>query len=165
MTLSDGLRLVAVFEAAKGALVMLAGFGILALMHRDLQDYAEQLVAHLHLNPAKGYPEIFIDAAANATNARLWMLASFALTYSVVRWIEAYGLWRAKRWAEWVAIASGGIYVPAELYELARGVNWMKVMLLALNLGIVLYMVYVLWRERRSRIELPRTGPDRDSGP
>src|SRR5579859_647617 len=128
MALSDGLRLVAVFEAAKGVLVMLAGFGILALMHRDLQDYAEQLVAHMHLNPAKGYPEIFIDAAANATNARLWMLASFALAYSVVRWIEAYGLWRAKRWAEWVAVASGGIYVPAELYELARGVSWMKVM-------------------------------------
>ncbi len=164
MTLTDGLRAVAVFEAAKGVLVMLAGFGILALMHRDLQDYAEQLVAHLHLNPAKGYPEIFIDAAANASNARLWMLASLAFTYSVLRWVEAYGLWRARRWAEWLAVASGGIYVPAELYELARGINWMKIMLLALNLGIVLYMVYVLWRDKRRRIEPQRGGPDRDPG-
>jgi len=153
MALSDGLRAVAVFEAAKGALVLLAGFGILALMHRDLQDFAEQLVAHLHLNPAKGYPQIFIDAAANAANARLWVLAGFALAYTVLRWIEAYGLWREKRWAEWLAVASGGVYVPAEIYELAHGVNWIKIILFIANLCIVLYLIYVLWRQKRHQTE------------
>lgn len=159
MAMSDGVRAVAVFEAAKGALVLLAGFGILALMHRDLQDYAERLVAHLHLNPAKGYPQIFIDAAANATNARLWTLAALALTYSFLRGVEAWGLWREKRWAEWLAVASGGIYVPAEIFELARGVSWMKIILFVANLGIVLYLGYVLWRQkRRGNGSLPGAG-------
>lgn len=126
MRLSDGLCAVAVYEAAKGALVLLAGFELLSLMHHEAQHFAEQLVAHLHLNPAKGYPRILIDAMTNVTDARLWLLAGFALAYVGVRWIEAYGLWLGKRWAEWLAVASGGIYVPAEAYEIVRGLPGLK---------------------------------------
>ncbi|HEX7951840.1 MAG TPA: DUF2127 domain-containing protein [Burkholderiales bacterium] len=145
-----GLRAVAVFEAAKGALVLAAGFGLLSLIHRNVQDFAGQLVAHLHLNPAKGYPRIFLDAVAGVSDARLWMLAALALAYAVVRWIEAYGLWRGRRWAEWFAAASGAIYVPAELYELAHGPDWMKVLLLTVNVCIVAYMILVLAKTRRT---------------
>ena len=35
-----------------------------AAIHEDLQQLAENLVQHLHLNPAKRYPQIFIEAAA-----------------------------------------------------------------------------------------------------
>ncbi|MEO8156879.1 MAG: DUF2127 domain-containing protein [Betaproteobacteria bacterium] len=146
---SIGLRAVAVYEAAKGTLVLVAGFGLLSLVHQDVQYFAGQLVAHLHLNPAKGYPRIFLDAAASVTNARLWMLAGFALVYAAVRWIEAYGLWLGRRWAEWFAAASGAIYVPAELYELAQGLNWMKMLLLTVNVCIVAYMIHVLSQSKR----------------
>jgi uncharacterized membrane protein (DUF2068 family) len=153
MKLTTGLRAVAVYEAAKGALVLLAGFGLLSLMQQDLQYFAEQLVAHLHLNPAKGYPRIFIDAMTNVTDTRLWLFAVFALGYAGVRWIEAYGLWLGKRWAEWFAVASGGIYVPAEVYEIMRGVTLTKIMLLIVNVCIVAYLIYVLLRSKGSRIE------------
>jgi uncharacterized membrane protein (DUF2068 family) len=151
MRFSDGLRAVAVYEAAKGALVLLAGFGLLSLMHQDLQTYAEQLVTHLHLNPAKGYPRIFLDTAAHVSDARLWLLAGFALVYAVIRWIEAYGLWRERRWAEWLGAASGGVYVPAEAYEIVQGINWTKILLLTVNVCIVAYLIYVLWRSKRNQ--------------
>jgi uncharacterized membrane protein (DUF2068 family) len=148
-----GLRTVAVYEAAKGALVLVAGFGLLSLLQHDVQHFAEQLVAHLHLNPAKGYPRIFIDATTKVTDTRLWLFAVFALVYAAVRWVEAYGLWLGKRWAEWFAVASGGIYVPAEVYEIMRRVSWTKIMLLTINACIVAYMIYVLWRSKRNRME------------
>ncbi len=153
MRLSDGLRALAVYEAAKGALVLLAGFGLLSFLQYDAQHFAEQLVAHLHLNPAKGYPRIFIDAAANVTDARLRLLAGLALVYAAVKGILAYGLWLERRWAEWFAVASGAIYVPAEVYEIARGVTWTKILLLIVNVCIVAYLIYVLWRSERSPIE------------
>lgn len=153
MRLSDGLRAVAVYEAAKGALVLLAGFGLLTLVPQDLQYFAERLVAHLHLNPAKGYPRIFIDAAANVTDARLWVLAGLALVYAAIKAILAYGLWLGRRWAEWFAVATGAIYVPAEVYEIVRGVTWIKILLLIVNVCIVAYLIYVLWRSKRYRIE------------
>ena len=67
--LTDGLRAIAVFEAAKGALVLLAGFGVLGLLHRDLQAIAERLVRFSHLNPASKYPRIFVAAADRVTDA------------------------------------------------------------------------------------------------
>ncbi|MBI3527046.1 MAG: DUF2127 domain-containing protein [Betaproteobacteria bacterium] len=153
MRLSDGLRAVAAYEAAKGALVLFAGFGLLSLLQHDAQYFAEQLVAHLHLNPAKGYPRIFIDAMTNVTDARLWLLAGLALVYAAVKGILAYGLWLERRWAEWFAVASVGIYVPAEVYEIVRGVTWTKILLLIVNVCIVAYLIYVLWRLKGSRIE------------
>ena len=158
MKLTTGLRAVAIYEAAKGVLVLLAGLEVLSLMHQDAQHFAEQLVAHLHLNPAKGYPRVFIDAATNVTDARLWLLAGFALVYVGVRWIEAYGLWFEKRWAEWLAVTSGGIYVPAEAFEIVRGVTWTKILLLIVNVCIVAYLIYVLWRSKGSRIEQQSRG-------
>jgi uncharacterized membrane protein (DUF2068 family) len=136
--------MVALVEAAKGLLVLLAGFGLLALIHRDVQAVAERLVWHSHLNPAGKYPRIFLDAAQKMTDARLWLFASFAAIYSLVRSVEAYGLWYERRWAEWFALASGAIYVPVEVYELFHRFTWLKVGVLATNLGIVAYMAYAL---------------------
>jgi uncharacterized membrane protein (DUF2068 family) len=141
-----GVRIVAIVEAAKGALILLAGFGLLALVHGQAQEVAEELVGHLHLNPASRYPRIFIDLAGRLTDGRLWMLAGLAMAYATLRFIEAYGLWRERRWAEWLAVASGAIYVPIELYELFAGISPIKVITFAVNVGVVVYMSAVLRR-------------------
>ncbi len=104
-----GLRSVALFEAAKGTLVILAGFGMVSIVHRNSQQLAEHLVRHLHLNPAKHYPHIFIDAAGRLDDVHIWLLAGGAFLYSLVRFIEAYGLWHSRVWAEWFAILSGAV--------------------------------------------------------
>src|SRR2546426_10052227 len=99
--LLDGIRAIALFEAAKGAVVLLAGFGLLGLLNRDVQAMAERFVKFTHLNPASKYPHIFLDAASRVTNAQLWLLAVGAAAYSIVRGFEAYGLWKGRAWAEW----------------------------------------------------------------
>src|SRR5438552_7475661 len=107
--LLTGVRAVALFEAAKGALVLAAGLGLLALIHRDVQAFAERLVRMSHLDPASHYPRIFIDAASHVTSARLWLFAAAAAIYALVRGVEAYGLWMERRWAEWFALISGSL--------------------------------------------------------
>ncbi len=149
-TLFFGLRVVALFETVKGALVLVAGFGLAALVHRDAQQVAEELVDRLHLDPAKKYPRIFIELSGNLSDAQLWALAALAVTYSALRFAEAYGLWSGRRWGEWIAAVSGGIYVPVEIYELSRGASWIKLGALLLNAAVVGYVCYMLWRGRRS---------------
>lgn len=139
-----GVRGVAVFEATKGVVVILAGFGLLSLIHHDLQTAAEQFVRHLHLNPAKHIGRIFIEAASNFSDARLRILAMLALLYASMRFFEAYGLWFKQRWAEWFAVISGGIYVPFEILELSRGFGWLKIFALVINLAVVVYIGFVL---------------------
>ncbi len=146
-----GLHIVALFEGAKGVLVLLTGFGLLTLIHQDLHLAAERLVRRFHLNPASHYPRIFIDAATHMTNMRLWMLAASALLYTMVRFIEAFGLWKQRPWAEWFAILTGGIYIPVEIYELLKRVTWPKIVVLVVNVGIVGYLAYDLDRTARNR--------------
>ena len=131
-----GLRVVAVFEGAKGGLVLITGFGLLAFIHRGLHNAAEEVVRHLHLNPARHYPRIFLDAAARVTDTQLRLLALSAFLYAVVRFIEAFGLWHRKRWAAWFGVLSGGVYIPVELFEVAHRLSWARLTALAVNLPI-----------------------------
>lgn len=139
-----GVRLVALLEAAKGAVVLVAGFGILEALHVGAARLFDELARHMHLNLAKGTPRIFAELAADTSDQQLQLLAAAAFAYVAVRAVEAYGLWRRRRWAEWFAVASGAIYVPFELYELAQGASVLKVFTLFANLALVAYMASVL---------------------
>lgn len=80
------------------------------------------------------------------------------LLYALVRFAEAYGLWWERRWAEWLAALSGGIYVPVEIYELSRGVSAIKAAALVLNLCVVAYVLRALWKATvPSNTDLPAT--------
>ncbi len=146
-----GLRLVALFEAAKGSVVLLAGFGVLLAVDHGVAQTVDALVRHLHLNPAKNVPRVFVDLMNNVTDHQLQALAAGALAYAVLRLAEAVGLWRARAWAEWLSVASGAIYLPFEVYELSRGVTMLRFAMLAANLAVVAYMIYVLRAQRAGR--------------
>jgi uncharacterized membrane protein (DUF2068 family) len=147
---AEAIRAIALFEGAKGAVVLLAGFGVLSLIHHDVQHVADVIVRHSHLNPARHYPQIFLHAAAHVTDRGLWWLAAGALAYCIVRFVEAYGLWHQRAWAEVFAAASGAIYMPFEISRLVRGEKLYAAAALAINAAIVAFMLYALWSRRRA---------------
>jgi uncharacterized membrane protein (DUF2068 family) len=138
-----GLRTVASLELTKGLVVLLLGFGAVSLVHKDAWDIAEALLRFLHVNPDRHYAQVFLNLADDVTDARLWALAAGAAAYSLIRFVEAYGLWNERIWAEWFAMISGALYVPFEGYELIRRPTTIRLAVLLINLGIVLYMVYL----------------------
>lgn len=143
------LKPIAAFEAFKGAIVLIAGFGLLNFLGRDAEDLAERLMQRLSLDPADHYPQIFIRAMAEVTDAKLWLMAGFAALYAAIRFAEAYGLWHEQRWAEWLAALSGAVYVPVEIYHLLARVTWLRVGILVVNLAVVAYMAWLLTESRR----------------
>jgi uncharacterized membrane protein (DUF2068 family) len=141
-----GLHIVALFEGAKGLLVLIVGFGLLSFIHKDIHEAAMRLVEHIHLNPASHYPRIFLDLTERINDTKLWGMAIAATMYFVVRMVEAVGLWLRKSWAEWFAVLTGGMYIPIEIFEVARNVTWPRVTVLAVNLGVVSYLLFILIR-------------------
>ncbi len=137
-----GLRAVATFEATKGIGVILLGLTLLAV-HRHAEDYAESLLYHLHIEPDRHLSHVMMDAATKLTDARIWTIIAAALSYSSVRFIEAWGLWNRRVWAEWFALLSGAMYLPWEILKLVERVDWERVSVLAINLVIVLYMLWI----------------------
>ena len=140
------IRAVAVFEASKGVLVVLAGLGVLS-WHRGLQRAVDVVIGHLHLNPAKHHPHVF-EVVARDASSHMVLLTVGAATYVLGRFIEAYGLWGGRRWAVWLAASTAAIYLPFELVELARRPNSVAVVALVINLVIIIYLL------RRPRSDL-----------
>jgi uncharacterized membrane protein (DUF2068 family) len=142
------MQAVALMETLKGIIVLGAGFGLLALLHRDVARITVSLVTRLHIDPSGHYAGIFLHAADHVTDARLWLGAGLAALYSALRFTEGYGLWFERRWGEWLGVASGCIYLPVELYELWHQPSAVKATTLTLNVAVVSYLA---WRLRRGR--------------
>jgi uncharacterized membrane protein (DUF2068 family) len=146
---SSGVRAIAIWEASKGVLVLLIGLGLLSLVRA--QNVGEEIVERLPLSLTHQPPRILVYAASHLDNSQVRLLTGVALVYSTARFIEAYGLWRLRAWAEWFAILSGGIYLPFELYELIHHATVVKAVVLIVNAGIVGYLLYFRWSARGNR--------------
>ena len=145
--LLKSLRAVAVFEVVKGCLVLAVGCGLLGLLHKDAHNIALEFISRIRLDPAQKYPKIFIDLTVNITDGKLWFLAGLALAYAMFRFAEAYGLWRERAWAEWLALVSGTIYLPIEVYELCVKLSWGMAIALLAKPGVVAIVACVLFRK------------------
>jgi uncharacterized membrane protein (DUF2068 family) len=146
-----GVRTVATWEFAKGVVIVLAGLGVFHMRHRDIWGVAESLLEFFHVNPLQHYVGVFIDVVYRVSNLHLWVIALVAAIYVTLRFIEAYGLWYIRPWAEWLAIASGTIYVPFEALDLLRRPSYFRLLVMVINIGIVLYMAMLRLEARRKR--------------
>ena len=81
--------------------------------------------------------------ADKLSNVKFWHLAVGACCYSGLRFAEATGLWRARAWAEWIALISGSLYLPLELRILLRHATALHAAVLIVNLAIVAFMFYL----------------------
>lgn len=145
------LRAVASFECTKGIFVVIMGLCALALVHKDVWLIAESLLALFHINSDRRSAQLFLDFADSITDARLWAAARIAFAYAALRFTEAYGLWKERTWAEWVALISGSLLLPLEVRQLMRGITLWRVVLFVGNLVVVFYMLYVILSNRRER--------------
>ncbi len=147
-----GLRTVAFVEVLKGILAMIGAYVFITLIRRDVdfEEAAEHVLFFLHINPHHRLSQQFLNAADKMSDTSIAMVAGIAIAYAALRFIEGYGLWRHRVWAEWLAIISGCVYLPFELYKLIRHPNELHWIVLGINVLVVLYIGWVRWEEIRS---------------
>jgi uncharacterized membrane protein (DUF2068 family) len=75
----------------------------------------------------------------------LLLLIFTSMAYAVVEGVEAVGLWRERRWAEYLtAVATAG-FLPFEIKVLIDKITVLRVSALVVNLAI---LIWLLWRKR-----------------
>ncbi len=146
-----GLRGIAMFEAGKGLLALAVAIWMFTLMHRDKVGLAERFLDALHISPERHFYQRAMHFAENVTNRNLWLFIFGILSYTAIRFVEAYGLWMERLWAEWFALISGSLYIPLEIYELTRRPNLIRWVILAINVIIVLYLAWFRFTQHRVR--------------
>ena len=71
----------------------------------------------------------------------LYLVAAAAAAYAALEGTEAVGLWLGRRWAEYLTFIATVVFVPYEIYELTKSISWLKLLTLAINLAIVIYLL------------------------
>ena len=79
-----------------------------------------------------------------AFNSRWLTLIAIGLAvYALIELVEGIGLWLGQRWGEYFAMVATSIFLPWEVWELARGhITWLKVAALVINLLLVIYLAW-----------------------
>lgn len=146
-----GLKVVAVLEALKGLIALFVALSIHELAGKNIQKMLESLLGYFHLNPTSNLPAIILHKASFINNSNLTLMTIAAIVYTIIRLVEAYGLWNELVWTEWFALISGGIYLPFEIYEVIVHTGVLSVLVLSINIAVVWYM-YSLLRGKPSSI-------------
>jgi uncharacterized membrane protein (DUF2068 family) len=88
-----------------------------------------------------------------------------AAAYAALEGSEAYGLWRQRRWAEYLTFIATTLFVPYEIYELSEKLTVFRIGAFVINLAILLYL---LWAKRlfglRGGEAADHEARERDSG-
>ena len=140
-----GLRAIAVIEGIKGLLALSAASGLELIGPIPLKRWVHELIERFQLEPNHGA----MAWLANAINPDSVHLAAAAVgTYAVLHLIEAWGLWRDKAWASWLGCIAASIYLPFDLYALARHPGWVSLAVLGINVLVVWVLARDLFKRR-----------------
>ena len=71
----------------------------------------------------------------------LYLVGVAIAAYALLEGVEAVGLWLGKRWAEYLTFVATIVFVPYEVYELAKSVTALKLVALILNLAVAVYLL------------------------
>lgn len=146
----SGLRVVALLELLKSTAALLAASGLEVLGPAPIRRWVQGLVEVFHLDARHSVLATFgrhVDAAS------VHVAAAVAATYGVLHLIEAWGLWRAKRWASWLGCIAASLYLPIEVYAVVRDPGWPPVAVVVMNLAIVWVLARDLMRQHRAAID------------
>ncbi len=142
------LRLIAIDRAfhfvvlvALGVAVLLFSTDRATLRHTffkviaDLQGGVAASQSHAH-----GFLHT-IDSAFTTSSSHLHLLGVVLLVYGAVEGVEAVGLWRQRRWAEYLTFLVTTSLLPLEVYELANRATAFKAIAFVINVAVVLYLL------------------------
>ena len=71
----------------------------------------------------------------------LLVLALFAGVYGFVSALESIGLWRERRWAEYLTALTTAGFLPIEIHELVAKVTVVRIGAMVVNIAILVYLV------------------------
>lgn len=83
----------------------------------------------------------YLGRAFRYSPRRLVELGLALTAYAGLEACEMVGLWLNKRWAEYLTFVATTALVPFEIYELTISVSVFKILTLAVNLAIVVYLL------------------------
>lgn len=111
-------------------------------------------LSRLPLHPGQHWLEPALTSLLAVSPRRLEQLGGATFIYAGLFLTEGIGLLLGRLWAEWLTVLVTGSFLPLEAYELLEHARWSRALLIAVNIGVLLYLVARLRADRRSPAEM-----------
>ena len=136
----------AVLEALVGVLMV---YLLISGAEAGAATLAELLIEHSARAWALKAATLLI---VTATTRHVELAAAGAFLDALLSAVEGLALRAGKWWAPWLVVFATGALLPWELFEIVRKPSWLRIVLLLLNLGVVVYLIRGV-RKHEVRVE------------
>jgi uncharacterized membrane protein (DUF2068 family) len=134
------LLLIGLFKLVKGVSLLILGFGLLRLLHRDVAEVTQHWIEVLRVDPENRFIHRALMKVFNVTPKQLKELSAGTFLYAAIFLTEGTGLLARKHWAEYMTLISTGLFIPLEIYEIHRHFTMVKLVVTVVNALIVWYL-------------------------
>jgi uncharacterized membrane protein (DUF2068 family) len=134
------LYLIITGKLIKGVLSLLLALGIYKMTGAGLSDLFDRLVHWVHLDPENRFLSDIGDRLDQITPANVRWVIVCTFIYSLISFVEGFGLIFRVPWAGWLAIGQSAFFIPIEVRELVVRPHWFVFGVLAFNVLIVWYL-------------------------
>lgn len=146
---TKGLLLVGLFKLSKAVFFTAVGAGALHLVDKNVGGIVARILDTLRIDPERRMVGVLIEKAGLISNRELRRAGVLSILYAAVCVVEGTGLVMEKAWAEYFTVILTAIGLPWELYQLVERYSIYKVLLLAVNLAVLIYLISILRKKRR----------------
>lgn len=142
------LRYIAIYKFLKALGLLLLASAAFGFVHTPWLEQAADWVAHLPLQSGHGFLIHWMDELLGLGPRNFVLIGSAACVYAALFATEGWGLWRSKRWAEYLTVFATASLIPFEAWEIFHRFGWLKVLALVVNVAIVIYLWRIVRREK-----------------
>jgi uncharacterized membrane protein (DUF2068 family) len=146
-----GLLLVSLFKMSKALFFGAMAAGALHMVHRDFGEMVMRVVNKLPVDPEGRLVSLIMNKADLVDSHHLREAGIYSFAYACVCVVEGIGLMKQKEWAEYFTIVLTAGALPWEVFEMIKHFSWFKVGLMVLNVVVLVYLLWLVMRMRKSR--------------
>lgn len=132
---------IAAERTLRSILLLLVGVVLLTHPHANWATEATNLVRKVGLDPKQDWVQRILKDAAKVGSSKNVLFGIVAVAYGGLEGVEAYGLWRRRRWGEWLTVLATSLLLVPEVWELTKSSSALKLGALLVNVAVVAYLL------------------------
>jgi uncharacterized membrane protein (DUF2068 family) len=138
---------IAAERSIRAVILVLIGVVLITHPNTDWGRSIGDLATHLGFDPSRNGIQKIMAQASAITPHKAAIFGVIAIAYGGLEGAEGYGLWRRRRWGEYLTVAATSTLFIPEIWELTKKASALKAAALVANVAIVVYLIVRLRRK------------------
>lgn len=138
---SLGFKVIGLLKIASALLAVAIGFGLLKLFREDVQATLEMILRAIRLDPENLLARTVISSLSGLDRSHQHLIEAGIFGLATLHLVEGFGILTGRRWGAYLIVLATCSLLPVECYEIYHKPGPLRVVALAINLGIVAFLI------------------------